>query len=99
MKQKKLPPDFEVIDAWKELFVLLESIDKDLKKTLTKGTKRSGINSRKGLYYAQELIKNIIHGSIKKQKEIRAKKPPHGNANGNGIQAMKEMNKKKKDSS
>jgi hypothetical protein len=97
MRQKKLPPDFEVMEAWNELFILLESIDKDLKKTVTKGTKRSGINSRKGLYYAQELIKNIIHGSLQKQKEIRAAKPPHGNRDGKGIQAMKELNKRKRE--
>jgi hypothetical protein len=99
MRQKKLPDDFDVMEAWNELFVLLESIDRDLKKTITKGTKRSGVNSRKGLYYAQELINNIIHGSLQKQKEIRDLKPPHGNANGKGIQAMKEINKKKRESS
>lgn len=95
MRQKTLPPDFDIMEAWKELFILLESIDKDLKKTITKGTKRSGINTRKGLYYAQGLIKNIIHGSIKEQKKIREQKPLHGNQNGKGIKVMKEMNKKK----
>ncbi len=89
-KIRELPPDFDVLENWEELKVLIESIDRDLKKTVTKGTKRSGINARKGIMYAKELLTNIYHGSIHEQKEIRENKPKHGNANGAGIRAMLE---------
>jgi len=89
-KPKDLPSDFDVREAWQELKILIESIDKDLKKTITKGTKRSGVNARKGLMYAKELITNIYHGSLHEQKTVREKKPKHGNADGPGIRAMLE---------
>lgn len=89
-KSKEIPPDFSVIDGWEELKILLESIDKDLKKSITKGTKRSGVNARKGLMYAKELITNIYHASISEQKAVREQKPKHGNSNGAGIRAMLE---------
>ena len=94
-RSKKLPEDFNVKDSWEELFILLESVDRDLKKTISKGTKRSGINARKGLKYAKDLITNIIHGSLQEQKKIRDEKPPHGNQNGPGIRAMKEARENK----
>lgn len=87
-KAKELPIDFDVRESWEELKILIESIDKDLKKAITKGTKRSGVNARKGLMYAKELISNIYHGSIIEQKEAKEKKPRHGNANGPGLKAM-----------
>lgn len=87
-KCKNLPPDFTVLEGWEELKVLIECIDRDLKKSITKGTKRSGVNARKGLMYAKELISNIYHKSVIEQKEARENKPPHGNKNGEGIKAM-----------
>lgn len=96
-KPKELPPDFDVREAWEELRILLDSIDKDLKKAITKGTKRSGVNARKGLMYAKDLIANIYHGSLQEQKEVREKKPPHGNASGAGIRAMHEARKRKQE--
>ena len=89
-KSKEIPPDFSVREGWEELKILIESIDKDLKKSISKGTKSSGINARKGLMYAKELITNIYHGSIQEQKIVREQKPRHGNANGAGIKAMLE---------
>lgn len=89
-KPKELPEDFDVREAWEELKVLIESIDKDLKKTITKGTKRSGIITRKGLVYARDLIMDIYHGTIHEQRKIREEKPEHGNKNGPGLKAMRD---------
>lgn len=94
-KIKELPPNFEVREAWEELKILIEALDKDLKKAITKGTKRPGINARKGLMYAKELITNIYHGSLVEQKEAQKNRPPHGNKNGAGIKAMHEARRKK----
>ena len=49
MKIKELPEDFDTREAWEELKILMENIDRDLKKAVTKGTKRAGVNARKGL--------------------------------------------------
>lgn len=87
-KSKELPPNFTVMEGWEELKILLESIDRDLKKSIIKGTKQPGVNARKGLMYAKELITNIYHGSLVEQKKAREKKPKHGNSNGAGIKAM-----------
>jgi hypothetical protein len=94
-RPKKLPEDFTVQEAWDELMLLLEMIEKDLKKATIKGTKRAGINARKGLKYSKDLIANIIHGSLIEQKKVRSQKPPHGNKNGPGIQAMRKAREKK----
>lgn len=89
MKRKKeLPKDFTVEEAWEELKVLIESMDKDLKKTVRKGVKRAGISTRKGLLYARELITDLYHGTLKEQKEARANKPKHPNKTGAGVEAM-----------
>jgi hypothetical protein len=92
-KSKKIPKDFTVIDGWEELRILLESLNKDLKKSITKGTKRSGINARKGLMYAKELITDIYHASLLEQKIAREKRPVHKNSDGAGIKAMHESRK------
>lgn len=89
-KIRNLPPDFDVVENWEELKILIESIDRDLKKSVTKGTKQPGINARKGIMYAKELLTNIYHGSIKEQKKIRENRPKHGNSEGAGIKAMHE---------
>lgn len=96
-KIKNIPKNFSVIDGWEELKVLLESIDKDLKKAIIKGTKRRGVNARKGLMYAKDLISNIYHGSLIEQKAARERKPPHGNSSGIGIKAMHEARRMKKE--
>ena len=94
-KIKELPADFDVLEAWEELFALLESTNKDLRKAVTKGTKQPGVRARKALREAQNVISDIIHGSITKQKDIWATRPPHGNANGPGIKAMQEARRRK----
>lgn len=94
-KIRELPDDFDVLEAWEELFVLLEATNKDLRKAVTKGTKQPGVRARKALRTAQGLISDIIHGSITKQKAIWATRPPHGNANGPGIKAMQEARRRK----
>lgn len=88
MKVKDLPEDFDTLEAWDDLKVLIENIDKDLKKSVTKGTKRAGVNARKGLSLLKEMATDIIHGSIIEQKKVREQKPEHGNKNGKGVQAM-----------
>jgi len=96
-KSKNYSSESTVKDNWEELKILIESIDRDLKKSITKGTKRSGVNARKGLMYAKELISVIYHGSIEEQKNARKKLPPHGNKNGAGVKAMLELRNIKKD--
>lgn len=96
-KIKQLPEDFDVLETWEEVFVLLESTNKDLKKAVTKGTKQPGIRARKALREAKEMLTNIIHGSITKQKELWETRPPHGNRDGPGIKAMQEARKRKLD--
>lgn len=97
-KIKELPEDFDVLTSWEELFVLLEATNKDLRKAVTKGTKQPGVRARKALRLAQNMINDIIHGSIVEQKEIWKIRPVHGNANGPGIKAMQEARKRKLES-
>ena len=92
-KAKDVPSDFQVKEAWEELKILIESIDRDLKKAITKGTKRSGVNARKGLMYARDLITNIYHGSLHEQKKAFESRPKHGNTNGLGVRAMQKLRK------
>lgn len=87
-KHKKVPEDFDILDAWEELFILLEAIEKDFKKAVLKGNKRSGIATRKALKYAKNLIVDISNASLVEERKIRDKKPIHGNSNGPGIKAM-----------
>ena len=94
-KIKELPADFDVLESWEELFVLLEATNKDLRKAVTKGTKQPGVRARKALRLAQSMIGDIIHGSITEQKKIWATRPTHGNANGPGIKAMQEARRRK----
>ncbi len=96
-KIKELPADFDVLESWEELFVLLEMTNKDLRKAVTKGTKQPGVRARKALRFAANMINDIIHGSIVEQKKIWKTRPPHGNANGPGIKAMQEARRRKLD--
>lgn len=95
-RAKEVPEDFDVKEAWEELKILIEALDKDLKKTITKGTKRAGVNTRRGIMYAKELLTDIYHGTIHEQRRIRENKPPHGNQDGAGIKAMHEARNIKK---
>ena len=87
-RQKKVPKVFKIMEVWEELFILLEMTDKDLKKTVFKGNKRSGIKTRKALKYAKEMITNIANASLVEEKKRIANKPKHGNEQGAGLQAM-----------
>lgn len=81
-------PEAKALESWEELKVLIESIDRDLKKAVKKGTKRSGVYARKGLAYAKDLIDNIHVATIYEQEDVKKTKPEHGNKNGPGLLAM-----------
>lgn len=95
-------PNIDVLEKYEELQTLLEVVKLPLTKCVKKGTKQAGVNARRALREAQRMLKDIIDGSLAKQKEINATKAPHGNTNGPGIKAMQEARKKlmenKKDS-
>lgn len=87
-RRKDIDEDFNIMDSWEELKILIESVDRDLKKTVRKGIKRSAVNSRKGLRYAKELIDNIIAASYLAEEKALETKAKHGNKDGPGVKAM-----------
>jgi hypothetical protein len=94
MPKLRLPPDIDCLEEFERMQVLLEMTKQPLTKCVTKGTKQAGINARKMLRDIQHMARDIIDASLVKQKEIRAKKPIHGNANGPGIKAMQAARKR-----
>jgi len=95
MPKYRQPPQIDAIELFEQLQALLESTKKDLTKCITKGTKRAGIDSRKNLRAAKIMIRDIIDISLVKQREVRADRPKHGNANGPGVLAMQARRKQR----
>ena len=94
MPKHRTPPDIDCLEHFEKLQKLVEMTKLPLTKCVTKGTKQQGINARKALREIQHMCRDIIDASLVKQKEIRATKPVHGNANGPGIKAMQEARRK-----
>lgn len=93
-KHKEVSEDFDILDAWEELWLTLTMIDKDLKKSILKGNKQSGRRTRKSLRIAKELTDNILNASwYAEQVAIAEKKKNtiHKNTNGPGIKKIKEL--------
>ncbi len=90
-RKPKVTEYYDIIEAWESLYILIETIDKDFKKMISRGTKRRAINARAGLKYAKNLIDEIILASYIHQKKLRGRRiKKHGNTYGNGIKAMHE---------
>lgn len=96
MRTKKPKPyvaytDFDVIEAFDELFLLLENLRSDLYNSAVNGGKSSGIRARKGLKVGKELLENIIKNSLPVERAAKAAKKPHGNKlDPKGIKVMLE---------
>jgi len=93
-KHKEVPEDFEILDAWEELWLTLTMIDKDLKKSILKGNKQSGRRTRKSLRIALELTDNILNASWHAEQAAVAEKKKnkiHKNTNGPGIKKIQEL--------
>lgn len=88
MPKLRQPPDIDCLEHFEKMQVMIEMTKLPLTKCVTRGTKQAGINARKMLREIQIMARDIIDASLVKQKEVRAAKPPHGNANGAGIKAM-----------
>ncbi len=95
-KYKDTPEDFNILEAFDECWITLEFVNKDLKKSINRGTKQSGLRARKGLRHAMALLEDVLNASFYAERKIRDKKRlenPHGNQNGIGLKIMQELKK------
>lgn len=88
VNKKDFPENYDVLEAWDELFLLLEFLNKDIKKAVNKGNKQAGIRSRRGLKFAKMIIEDMVIGIFKEVEKKKMAKPPHGNKTGAGVLAM-----------
>ncbi len=80
-KEKKYKQyiDFDIIQAYEDLIIVLENLKPDLFKATTVGSHTCGIRSRASLKVAKKILKQISKNALLAEKEAKKDQPPHPN--------------------